>query len=152
MENPKKEFLSVSITPDGLAHMRSLALTAKWLFITGTLSTLLYAGIETLRMIRIDADRYASNLPLFILMKYGGLFVILGALLSAIQLYMYLQFTTRSKKAIEELDSETFNQCFRYLRKMNQLAFFVIGINILMGLLQVWIQLEFLRGMGRTSG
>lgn len=142
MEDFKKEVLNVSVSPVGHEHLKTLAITTRWSYIFSIVISVILFLESIARLDVARAEKYSSNLPLYIEMKYATWVEILMTVLTPIEFYLYYRFVRRAKKAVDLVDAEQFNQSFRYMVRGNYLALLMMALNVFLVMLQIWIELR----------
>lgn len=138
MENQRDSLLEVRLDPTGVALLKRLSVSTRWLFIIGLILTLLFLLDAGIRLAFIHPERFASNLPLYLEARLHGWYTLLYCILFIFQLRFYLLFVRQARKGAEVADTALFNDSFQALNKSNVMAIIQLSASVFMGVLEVW--------------
>ena len=140
MENQGSDCLEVRLDHTGVAYLKKLAVTTRWLFIISLLFVLLVMVRMILRHVTIHPrpERYISNFPLYLEEIFSDGYYIFYYALFIWQLICYLKFAREANKAADTLDSSQFNRSFKAMYRFNILALVHLPVSMGMVILDIW--------------
>jgi len=144
METPSSDHLGIAITNTGAANIKRLIRTTRLLLWIGSACTGLLLADALLRQSYLAPERYrASNLLLYLTIRYHLAYVTIYAFFFLFQLYYFLRFVRMAARSIDLLDTDGFNESFDYIYKGNVMAIINLSLSMLIGGLTIVMDYQF---------
>lgn len=151
MENPKEEILSVQVDATSTEYLKKTAALASRTFIGSIFFSFIFVSASVVYVLTVDPEKFANRPALYLHIRTSLWFAIGACILMLLQLYQYRRFTKQAHKAVQFTDGEQFNYAFKHLYNSSRLAFAQMAVNIIYGLLGLWVNLTFFAAV-RAAG
>lgn len=123
MDNiPENNLFEISLSQEGASWLLRLYKVTRWLFVLGIILSLLFVLSLILRYriyMRYNIPHnWITNVEMKILPIFEGVLMVV----TIIQIYYFFTFSRTAKKAIEQQQSDLFNESFKWLLRNTLLA------------------------------
>jgi hypothetical protein len=138
---PENNFFEITLSQQGASWLLRIYKITRWFFILGICLSFLYLTSIALRYVFYIRYKSDNNWLSIFHTKVFPCFEAMGVIASFIQIYYYVTFTRTFKNGIEQQQSETFNDSFKWLYKNTVIAFVLVIFYIIMALVAIASQL-----------